>query len=109
MSATHDVPLPAWKSLRARGVLAGLQGVRGVAPAPAARQDGVTTLVVEVTGRTGAADRAALLRSLLGAGVEVSGLTVRRQGLEDLFMRVAGQKEDQARLAALREMLGGAA
>jgi ABC-2 type transport system ATP-binding protein len=90
---------------RARAVLAGLHGVRAVTPAPAAQQEGVTTFVVEVTGRTGPADRAALLRSLVAAGVEVSGLAVRRQGLEDLFMRVAGQKEDQARLSALRELL----
>ena len=53
-----------------------------------------TLLIAKLHGRSQALDRAATLATLVGAGLPVSRLDVRREGLEDLFLRVAGKLDD---------------
>ncbi len=72
----------------ARALLTGRSGVRAVELGPPSEE--ARLLTVHLTGRSTAPERAALLATLLGAGVSVSRLTPRRESLEDLFLKVAG-------------------
>ena len=63
-------------------------------------------------GRATPALRAAVLRQLVAAGVEVAGLSERREGLEELFLKVAGSFPGGGASFApetLRALLGGEA
>nr|WP_297426625.1 ABC transporter ATP-binding protein [uncultured Actinotalea sp.] len=74
---------------RAREVLRGL-GVRGVTVDDAA-EEAVLHGVLDAVGP------AAVAEALVGAGVALLGLEVRRQSLEELFVRLTGEGFDVAR------------
>lgn len=95
---------------RAAQALAGLPDVASISaatgPAP-----GTSVLVASLHGRSSAPRRAEILAHLTQRGVSVSGLTTKREGLEDLFLKVAGKQGDGQgeRLSpeAIRGLLGG--
>jgi len=94
----------------AAALLRGRPGVVEVTSDP--RPDGTTVVRAAVEGRIDPARRAAALRALVEAGVEVAGLGSRRETLEDLFLKVAGKLQPGAgplmSADALREILGQA-
>jgi ABC-2 type transport system ATP-binding protein len=114
-------------SLRAEQILREIEGVvdvslqLGAAPEKGggelaedgAAQDGGDLHVVEAVldRRSSPADRAAIVRKLVGGGVDVCGLHTRRENLEDLFLKVAGRAggaDEEFNPELLREILGDA-
>jgi hypothetical protein len=68
-------------------------------------QPETTRLIATLRGRSTADARADLLGELVRAGVRVSSLTTRREGLEDLFLKVAGKLDGKGDAAFTPEML----
>ena len=84
--------------------VAELAAIKGQAP-------GTSVVVVTLRGRSTPARRAEILLLLTQRGVQVSGLTTKREGLEDLFLKVAGKQGDgqgeRLTVEAIRGLLGG--
>lgn len=98
---------------RARGVLADQADVREATleayKASEKTRAGLVKVVAALEGRSQPARRARLLQLLVEAGVEVTGLTTRQEGLEDLFLKVAGKGGGAAErfsVDTMRQLLG---
>ncbi|MGE0707489.1 MAG: ABC transporter ATP-binding protein [Planctomycetota bacterium] len=74
---------------------------------------GLVLVVAALQGRSDPQRRAALLRTMVQAGVPVTGLRTRQEGLEDLFLKVAGKQGGGAAEVfsedVMRKLLGGRA